>query len=500
MHAIVHADHASFDEQHDRILRVAPVLTQLADNRATPPIALTISAKCIEALMDKRQFLKGSAAAAALMVTGISDEDACAQTPVPRTNWSGNYHYSTDKVLQPGTVAEVQDAVRSVDSLRALGTRHCFNGIADSPTAQISTLKLRDVSIDANAHTVTIGAGIRYGDLAGLLDAKGFALHNMASLPHISVGGACATATHGSGMANGNLATAVRAVEFVAADGSVHTLSRDKDADRFAGAVVSLGSLGVATHLTLAIQPRYEMTQVVYENLPFAELEHHFADIMSAGYSVSLFTDWQHGRAAEVWIKRRLDHGGSSVPPPLFYNATLAAKKLHPIPGHPADACTDQLNVAGPWYERLPHFKLNFTPSSGQELQSEYFVPFDRAYEAVRAVETLRDRITPHLYVTELRAIAADDLWMSMAYRRPSLALHFTWKLESDAVLHLLPQIEQKLAPFQARPHWGKVFTLNSRQIDPLYPRMADFRALTKDLDPKGKFRNKFIHDHIDMS
>ena len=450
--------------------------------------------------MDKREFLKGSAAmAAAMMMTTLTDGTAFAEDEVPRTNWSGNYHYSTNKVLQPATVKETQDAVRSVTGTRALGTRHSFNGIADSQIAQISTLKLKDVTFDPGGKTVRVGAGIRYGDLATMLDAKGLALHNMASLPHISVGGACTTATHGSGMGNGNLATAVTAVEFVAANGTVHGLSREKDGDRFAGAVVGLGALGVVTHMTLAVQPRFDMTQVVYQNLPFSELEHHFADIMGAGYSVSLFTDWQNGEAGEVWIKRRVDQGGAAAAPANFYNATLATEKLHPILGHPAEACTDQLNSVGPWYERLPHFKLNFTPSSGQELQSEFFVPFERGYEAVRAVETLRDKITPHLFITELRAIAADDLWMSTAYKRASLAIHFTWKLETDAVMKVLPLIEAKLAPFGARPHWAKVFTMTTKQLAPLYPRMKDFRALTEEFDPKGKFRNKYIHEHIDV-
>jgi len=460
--------------------------------------------------MDKREFLKGSAAmAAAMTMTRLSEgmgfaemepTAADAAGAISRTNWSGNYHYSTDTVLQPATVAEAQEAVRSVAGVRALGTRHSFNGIADSKIAQISTLKLKDVSLDEKARTVTVGAGIRYGDLAVLLDAKGYALHNMASLPHISVGGACSTGTHGSGIANGNLSTAVRALEFVAADGSVHWLSREKDGDKFAGAVVGLGALGVVTHMTLAVEPRYEMTQIVYQDLPFRELEHHFAEIMGAGYSVSLFTDWQHGLAGEVWIKRRVDQGGAAAPSPFFYNATLAMKKLHPILGHPAEACTDQLNTVGAWYERLPHFKLEFTPSSGQELQTEFFVPFEHAYEAVRAVETLRDKITPHLYITELRAIAADDLWMSMAYKRPSLAIHFTWKLEPEAVMAVVPEIEAKLAPFGARPHWAKVFTMKAAAIAPLYPRMKDFAALVGAFDPKGKFGNAYLKDALDVS
>ena len=449
--------------------------------------------------MDKREFLKGSVAVvSAMTLPRFAGGMGMASGDVPRVNWSGNYHYHTDKVYQPATVAEVQDAVRSVAKVRALGTRHSFNGIADSTVAQISTLGLKDVELDVGAKRVRVGGGIKYGDLAVQIDKQGWALHNLASLPHISVGGGCSTATHGSGVKNGNLATAVQEIEFVAADGSVHVLSRTKDGDRFAGAVVGLGALGVMTHLTLAVQPRYEMTQVVYENLPFSELEHHLADVMGAAYSVSLFTNWQGSAAQQVWLKRRMDQGGGAAPPAMFYGATLAKEKLHPVgDGASPEACTDQGNVVGPWYERLPHFKMGFTPSSGNELQTEFFVPFDRGYEAIRAVETLRDQITPHLLVTELRSIAADDLWMSMAYKQPSLAIHFTWKPEWDAVLKVVPQIEAKLAPFATRPHWAKVFTLQAAQLVGRYPRMNDFKALAREFDPKGKFVNEYLRTDV---
>jgi xylitol oxidase len=444
--------------------------------------------------IDKREFLKGGAAVGATIMWGMDAEAATSvATNVPRVNWAGNYHYSTEKVFEPGTLAEVQDAVRSVGSLRTLGTRHSFNGIADSTVAQVSTLRLKGMTVEPGGKAVTVGAGFRYGELAVELDKQGLALHNMASLPHISVGGAVATGTHGSGRGNGNLATAVRAIEFVGADGVVRTLLREKDGDRFAGPVVGLGALGVVTRLTLAVQPRYEMTQVVYRDLPFASLEKHLGEVMGAAYSVSLFTDWQEGNASEVWLKRRVDQGGAAAPPPMFHGATLAKTKLHPIAAHPAEACTEQMNTVGPWYERLPHFKLEFTPSSGEEIQTEYFVPFERGYEAIRAVETLRDKITPHLFITELRAIAADDLWMSMAYKQASLAIHFTWKPEADAVHALLPEIEAKLAPFGARPHWAKVFRVDGKTLAGRYPRMGDFRGLVKEMDGKGKFGNGWL-------
>jgi xylitol oxidase len=413
-----------------------------------------------------------------------------------RTNWAGNYTYSTDRLETPGTVDEVRHAIAGSTHVKALGARHSFNGIADSREEQISLGRFDSMELDAKAGTVTVGAGVTYGKLAPYIDSHGFAVHNLASLPHISVVGACATGTHGSGLHNGNLSTAVRAIEIITADGKLVTLSKQTLGDRFAGAVVGLGALGVITRITLAVQPRFDMSQVVYQNLDFAVLKDHLREIFSSGYSVSLFTDWQNHSASEVWIKSRIE-GPTSKPAPTFHGATLQTEKLHPIAGTDPINCTDQMGIPGPWYERMPHFKMNFTPSKGQELQTEYFVPFEHGYEAIRAVETLRDRITPHLFITEFRTIAADELWMSMAYRRESLALHFTWKPEWPAVKEILPLIEAKLALFAPRPHWAKLFTMNPVTLQSHYPRLADFRALAAHYDPSGKFRNDFLNTNI---
>lgn len=445
--------------------------------------------------MDKREFLKTSG----VLVAGsmMARYAPAQQQPGPRENWAGNITYSTDHVHMPATVEEVRSIVQSCSKLRALGSRHSFNTIADSTQNQISLGHLDQIQIDENAHTVTVGAGIKYGQLAPVIDARGYALHNLASLPHISVAGAIATATHGSGLHNGNLATAVAALELVTADGKTVHLSRAQDGDKFLGAVVGLGSLGVVTRVTLNLQPTYQVAQSVYHNLSFDQLEHHFDDVFGAGYSVSLFTDWQNHRATQVWIKRRLAPSTKNDWAPEFYGAKLATEKLHPIEGHAADACTDQLGIPGPWYERLPHFKMNFTPSSGRELQTEYFVQRDRGYEAILAVEKLRDRITPHLFVTEFRTIAADDLWMSMAYRRPGLALHFTWKPEWPEVKQILPLIEEELAPFGPRPHWGKLFTVPPARVQAQYARLAEFKTSLQHYDPSGKFRNEFLEKNL---
>jgi xylitol oxidase len=445
--------------------------------------------------MNKREFLKASGA----MVAGtmLSRLSSSQQQPAPRENWAGNITYSTDHVHTPASVDEVREVVKSCANLRALGSRHSFNTIADSNRDQISLVHLDQIDIDEKAHTVTIGAGVKYGQLAPVIDARGYALHNLASLPHISVAGAIATATHGSGIHNGNLATAVEALEVVNASGEILHLSRAKDGDRFLGAVVGLGALGIVTRVTLNLQPTYQVAQSVYRNLSFDHLENHLEEIFGSGYSVSLFTDWQNHRATQVWIKRRLATGVENEWQPEFFGARLATEKLHPIEGHAADACTEQQGIPGPWYERLPHFKMNFTPSSGRELQTEYFVPRDRGYEAILAVEKLRDRITPHLFVTELRTIAADDLWMSTAYQRPSMAIHFTWKPEWPEVRQILPLIEAQLAPFGPRPHWAKLFTISPSRIQAQYARLAEFKASLPHYDPTGKFRNEFIDANL---
>ena len=443
--------------------------------------------------MNKREFLKTTGAfAAGTLLSRV----ARAQRSAPRTNWAGNFTYSTSNLQTPRTVEEVQQAVKSATSLRALGSRHSFNAIADSTVEQITLAKLDEITLDEKSRTVTVGAGVTYSQLAPWLDAKGYALHNLASLPGITVAGACATATHGSGLQNGNLATAVVGLEMVMADGNVLTLSH-KNGEQFLGAVVALGSLGVVTRLTLNVQPTYQVAQSVYQNLSFDELGEHFEEIFAGGYSVSVFTDWEHHRASQVWIKRRLTPNDANKWEPEFFGAKLATVKLHPLAGHPTESVTEQQGIPGPWYDRLPHFRIGQTPSSGQELQTEYLVPWDHGFDAVLAVEKLRKHVSPHLFITELRTIAADRLWMSTAYERPSLAIHFTWKPEWPAVKQLLPMIEEQLMPFQPRPHWGKLFTLPPARLEPCYARLPQFRALLAHYDAQGKFRNQFVDSSL---
>ena len=446
-------------------------------------------------IVNKRTFIKlGSVAAASPFVSPVlawaSNEKL--------TNWSRNLEYGTQQLTPATSQAEVQQFVKEHNHFKVLGTRHCFNDIADT-THEFLSLKPQHkiVALDAKARTVTIEAGMTYGDLAPQLHERGFALHNLASLPHISVAGACSTGTHGSGEKNGNLSTAVSALEFILASGEVRTLSRERDGETFKGAVVGLGALGVITKITLDLQPTYTMRQYVYEDLPFDQLTKDFDAIEGAAYSVSLFTDWRRPVINEVWLKCRTDVQPQFDAGPTFHGGKLATRNLHPIIELSAENCTEQMGVPGPWYERLPHFRMGFTPSAGKELQSEYFVPRQHALDAILAVQRLHEMVSPHLLITEIRAIAADDLWMSPCYRQSCVTIHFTWKQDWPAVSKLLPVIERELAPFQAHPHWGKLFTMSREQLRPHYEKLSDFVKLCNEFDPQGKFRNSFLNRNV---
>jgi alditol oxidase len=414
-------------------------------------------------------------------------------SPARPTNWAGNYTYQAREIQAPGSVTEAQQIVAGADRVRPLGSRHSFNAIADSDVLITLERLPAEIELDRAAQTVTLSAGLKYGALATTLEREGLALANLASLPHISVAGAIATGTHGSGDSNGNLATTVAALEFITAGGEVQTVRRGDP--EFDGFVVSLGALGPVVRVTLDVEPAYLVRQRVFEHLPLRVLLESFDAIMSAGYSVSLFTVWD-GTIDQVWVKRRVVAGQEEVELTLP-GAKPAIQNLHPIRGLDPINCTPQLGEPGEWSDRLPHFRMDFTPSSGDELQTEYLVAREDAGAALEAVSELGDRLAPLLQVSEIRTIARDDLWLSPAYGRDSVAIHFTWRRVPQRVREALVEIEAALLSLNGRPHWGKVFLADAATIAPLYPRMADFRRLVARHDPEGAFRNAWLERHV---
>jgi xylitol oxidase len=412
---------------------------------------------------------------------------------VNETNWAGNHRYRAGRLHRPTTLAQLQEVVATAPTVRVLGSRHSFSDIADS--AELVTLEdlPPDIAVDHDAATVSFSAGLRYGDLARVLQREELALANLASLPHISVAGAVATATHGSGNANGNLATAVVGLELVTSSGELVARSRgDPDFD---GLVVGLGALGAVTRLTLEVEPAYQVRQRVYEGLAWDGLLDNFDAVTAAGYSVSVFTRWTD-KVDQVWVKSRVTDDPERVHEGLL-GAAAATVERHPIIELDPVNCTRQLGVPGPWWDRLPHFRMGFMPSSGAELQSEYLVPRRHAAAAVAAVRGLAELVRPVLQVSELRTVAADRLWMSPQYGQDTVAIHFTWHPDPVGVQRVLVELEAALAEFPARPHWGKVFLADATTITPLYDRQPDFRRLVDRLDPRGAFRNAWLTNRV---
>ncbi|WP_060916390.1 FAD-binding protein [Microbacterium oleivorans] len=404
-------------------------------------------------------------------------------------NWSRNIRYSAERFVAPRTVDELREVVAASDSVKALGSRHSFTRIADTSGTLVSTAELDlPVQVDAAQKRVRVGGGVRYGELAQELDRQGWALANLASLPHISVAGAVSTGTHGSGVANRSLAAAVTGLDLVTSTGDLVRISEEDE--ELAGAVVGLGALGIVTTVELAIEPTYEIAQTVYENVPLEAVRKAFDVIAGSAYSVSLFTTFRDEMYVDqVWRKERTDAAATPIPAAL--RDREAAGALHPLPGVSAASCTVQGGKAGRWLDRLPHFRLEFTPSNGEELQSEFLVPFADAVGAFDAVHELADRLKPVLQVCEVRTIAGDELWLSPSSGRDSVAFHFTWTADEAGVAEVLPELEAALARFDARPHWGKVFT--PRDPAELYPRWADFVALQRRFDPRGAFVNDYL-------
>ncbi len=403
-------------------------------------------------------------------------------------NWAGNVAFRAARFHRPTSVAQVQELVAGAERVRVLGSGHSFSPIADT-TGDLLSLAELEPELRIADRAITISAGTRYGELVGPVHEAGLALPNTGSLPHIMVAGACATGTHGSGDGNRILASSVSAVELVGPDGELRTVRRGDPG--FAGAVVALGAVGVVTRLTLDLVPTFDVRQTVVEGLPSFD---DVPEALAAAYSVSLFTYFAGAGFEQVWVKQRADEPAL---PAGWLGTKPADGPRHMVRGADPASCTPQLASTGPWYTRLPHFRLDFTPSNGDELQSEYLVPRAAVVPALQTLDAIRDRIAPVLHLAEVRSIAADDQWLSVAYGRDTAALHFTWIADEAAVRPVVRAVEAALDGLDARPHWGKVFTTPPERLAQLWPHLADFVTAARAADPGGKFRNAFLDHHV---
>lgn len=411
------------------------------------------------------------------------------------TNWAGNVAFTAAELLRPTSTDELRALVARHRKVRVLGAGHSFSTIADSGDALVTLDGMaREIAVDSAKATARVSGAVRYAELAAELDKNGLALANLASLPHVTVAGATATGTHGSGDRNASLATAVEGIDLVTAEGDLASVPPED----LNAAAVGLGAFGVITSLTLRLVPAFTARQWVYDDLPREALQASFGEIFASAYSVSAFTTWRDPATVDMlWVKHRADHVPGQMPA-AWHGARLADGPRHPVPGMPAEYTTEQGGAEGPWHARLPHFRAEFTPSAGEELQTEYLLPREAAAGALEALAGLAPRIAPMLLTNEIRTIAADDLWLSPCYGRDTVAFHFTWRKDQAGVTKLLPEIEERLAPFRPRPHWGKVFTLPPEKVRAAYPRLTDFAGLAGGYDPAGKFRNDFLDDILE--
>lgn len=428
------------------------------------------------------------------------------------TNWAGNYRYRAAALAEPTTAAQLRDLLAGTGAvagrLRVAATGHTFNDLPDT-TGTLLTLRSlpRVCEVDTAARTVRIDGGASYGEIAPAVQAAGLALPNLASLPHISVAGAIATGTHGSGVGNKVLADAVVGFEVLTADGELRHVGRDDDPD-FPALATHLGAFGVITALTLRLEPTFDVATTVYLGLPWDRLTTEFAQIAAGGYSVSVLPQWsQDGAAPEsmAFVKRRfpavageetprgVTDSAAAASSPDFFGGRPADRMMHLTPGVDPSACTPQLGDVGPWHLRLAHFRLEATPSSGDELQTEYLMPIGNAPAALEQLRQLGGRLPALATTTEVRTVAADDFWLSPAYQTDSVAVHFTWKPDQPGVQALLPELEARLGPLGARPHWGKLFATPADRLSRLYPRFGDAADAMRRWDPNGRFSNDFL-------
>ena len=420
---------------------------------------------------------------------------ATTDAQLSATNWSGTIEYRSVRRVRPGSIEELRRVLAEAPAVKVTGSGHSFNRVADSENGwqlDLSGLAQPPV-LGSDGRTVEVSGGMTYGALVPFLGQHGVALANLASLPHITVAGSVATGTHGSGARQPALANSVRAVQLMTADGELQWF--DRSDPRFPALVVSLGALGVVTRLRLSVEPQFQVRQDTFVGLSWAQLTASLGPILQSAYSVSVFGRWVGDGPDHVLLKSRMDEVRDV---PTVPGAERIGDTRHPswFSGELSEKVTEQGGTPGLWSDRLPHFRMGFTPSSGAEIQSEFFVPFQHGAAAVDALLHIGERIAPALIVSEIRTVAADEQWLSPTSGRDSVGFHFTWRPDTPAASAAVDAVQEALAPFDPRTHWGKLFTYAGR-LDAAYPRLDDFEVVRRELDPSGMFLNDFLRRHV---
>ena len=429
-------------------------------------------------------------------------------------NWAKTVYYN-HTIHYPKTVEEIQHILQYHAKIRVLGSMHSFNNITKLPQefngVYISMSNMNQVIKCCRGERVTIQPGITFGELGEYLHERNFGFHNMASLPHITVGGAISTGTHGAGVFNGNLASHVMQVKLISADGKLRTYRIGQDPE-FQHIPVSFGLAGIIVEIELDIVPDYDIQQCIYENLPFNTIKKSdYKTAFSSAYSFSIFTQWKNRKFTSIWAKYRLRKGRNGneesimIDCPDMNKIKPSSNKVHPLPGGDTSFVSGGIgkNYKEPGYVGLPHFLMEGVPSQGEELQSEYFVSshmFDVVIEVLFHHFEENPKLYDLLYVSEMRFVAGDKLTLSPQHvLGSSIGFHFTWKKEFDQVVDALKGIENVLKPYNALPHMGKLFTMTGRELEGKYGQrnLRAFQSFVAPLDPLKKFVNPFLQNLI---
>lgn len=403
------------------------------------------------------------------------------------SNWGGNLVYGSGAIEAPATIEELSEIIRS-GKVRPIGTMHSFSKVVVGEGTLVSAAGLAfEPALDKASSTVKVSAATRFGDLALFLEKNGVALKNMGSLPHISIAGAAATGTHGSGDKNQILSSSLSAYSFLNSKGELVRYQRGDE--NFEACRVGLGAYGLWVSVELDVVPSFQIRQDVYLDIPWEVFYEDPTNLTSAGYSVSLFTKWGEVSIDQVWVKA-LPGDKAGLPIAGISPEKTSRKELAPGVG---DNLTQQGGVEGPWLDRLPHFRLDATPSAGNEIQTEYFIQRKNIVGAVKAVNKIAEQINHTLIITEVRTIAQDDAWLSPMNRGDSVALHFTWVNDTPAVDKAVAALEEVLAEFDPIPHWGKVHHFDKSKLEKVHARLGKARAVFDELDPEGVFNTEYL-------
>lgn len=402
-------------------------------------------------------------------------------------NWSENFTFEATGVERPKTIAQLQDVVAAAPRAKAVGTRHCFTRIADSPGGVLVDTSGLDVgvTVDHDTMTATVPAGWSYSKIVAELEAQGVALPNLASLPHVSIAGATATGTHGSGDTNQVMAACMSGIELVDGEGELRTI--DSGHPDLKALSVGLGAFGIFTTLTVDVEPSYLVQGAYFRETSWQNLLDNLDDVMASAYSVNLHAAYSDTNVRGIWSKYRLEGSEPLDLPDELFGMTRVEGQLTP-------GKNTIINEPGPWSERLAHFTPESAPSAeGDELQTEYFVDRKHGAAAINALRKMGADLDPHLHGTEIRTVASDDLWLSPCYRRETLSLGMTWRKHEPEVRALLPRMEEALAPFEARPHWAKLFAYDRSALLDQFEHLDATLTLAESYDPNGTFNNPYL-------